>query len=113
MTNEVKEKIKLAVCVFGHGGSYQTWVSGTEQNIVLATKAAKKAKRDFKIKKGFVMPVNIFDITDTERWAYDGWTIVNPDDVDKESEAYKRGEIYNPYRGAKPIPRVEVLDVVL
>ena len=36
MTNEVKEKIKLAVCVFGHGGSYQTWVSGTEQNIVLA-----------------------------------------------------------------------------
>ena len=64
-------------------------------------------------KKGFVMPVNIFDITDTERWAYDGFTIVNPDDVDKESEEYKRGEIYNPYRGAKPIPRVEVLDVVL
>ena len=104
--------MKLAICVFGHGGSIQTWASGTEQNIVLATKAARKAKRDYKIKKGFVMPVNIFDITDSERWAYDGYTIVNPDIVDKESKEYQQ-DIYNQYRGAKPIPRVEVLEVVL
>ena len=109
-----KEKLKLAICVFGHGGSIQTWASGTEQNIVLATKAARKAKRDYKIKKGFVMPVNIFDITDSERWAYDGYTIVNPDIVDKDSEEYKEGiRYYNPYAGAKRLPYIETLDVVL
>ena len=81
--------LKLAICVFGHGGSIQTWCSGTDENIILATKAARKAKRDYKIKKGFVMPVNIFDITESERWAYNGYTIVNPDIVDKESEDYK------------------------
>ena len=107
-----KERVKLAICVFGHGGSYQAWASGTEQNIVLATKAAKKAKRDFKIKKGFVMPVNLYDITDTENWAYDGYTIVNPDKVDKESESYKQ-ELDNEFRGAEPIKRIEVLEVVL
>ena len=75
------KRIKLAICVFGHGGSYQVWASGTDENIVLATKAARKAKRDYKIKKGFVMPVNLYDITDTEHWAYDGYTIVDPDNV--------------------------------
>ena len=58
------------------------------------------------------MPVNIFDITDSEKWAYDGCTIVNPDIVDKESESYKM-DIYNPYRGAKTLPKIEVLEVVL
>ena len=104
--------LKLAICVFGHGGSIQTWCSGTDENIILATKAARKAKRDYKIKKGFVMPVNIFDITESERWAYNGYTIVNPDIVDKESEDYKNN-IYNEYRGAKRLPYIECLDVVL
>ena len=108
------ETLKLAICVFGHGGSIQVWASGTEENIILATKAARKAKRDYKIKKGFVMPVNIFDITDSERWAYDGNTIVNPDVVDKESEDYKRDiSYYSPYPGAKKLPNIECLDVVL
>ena len=109
---ENSKRIKLAICVFGHGGSYQVWASGTDKNIVLATKAARKAKRDYKFKKGFVMPVNIYDITDTEHWAYDGYTIVDPDKVDKESEAYKY-DIYNQFRGAEPIKRIEVLEVVL
>ena len=104
--------LKLAICVFGHGGSIQTWCSGTDENIILATKAARKAKRDYKIKKGFVMPVNIFDITESERWAYNGYTIVNPDIVDKESEEYKN-DTYNEFRGAKKLPYIECLDVVL
>ena len=83
------QRVKLAICVFGQGGSIQVWASGTDENSVLASRAARKAKRDYKIKKGFVMPVNIYDITDTEHWAYDGWTIVNPDKVDKNSESYK------------------------
>ena len=41
-----KEKLKLAICVFGHGGSIQVWATGTDENIKLATKAARKAKRD-------------------------------------------------------------------
>ena len=60
------------------------------------------------------MPVNIFDITDSERWAYDGYTIVNPDIVDKDSEEYKQGiRYYNSYAGAKRLPYIETLDVVL
>ena len=106
------KKIKLAICVFGHGGSIQVWASGSDENIVLATKAAKKAKRDYKIKKGFIMPVNLYDITNTERWAYDGYTIVNPDKVDKKSKSYKE-DFYNEFRGAEPIKRLEVLEVCL
>ena len=96
---EKAKTLKLAICVFGHGGSIQVWCSGTDENIIIATKAARKAKRDYKIKKGFVMPVNIFDITESERWAYNGYTIVNPDLVDKESEEYKN-DIYNQFREA-------------
>ena len=106
------QRVKLAICVFGHGVSIQVWASGTDENIILATKAARKAKRDYKIKKGFVMPVNIYDITDTEHWAYDGWTIVNCDKVDKNSDSYKN-DIYNQFRGAEPIKRIEVLKVAL
>lgn len=109
---ENAKRIKLAICVFGHGGSIQVWASGTDQNIVLASKAAKKAKRDYKIKKDFVMPVNIFDISECEHWAYNGYTIVDPDIVDKDSEEYKN-DIYNQFRGAKKLPYVETLDVVL
>jgi len=103
--------LKLAICVFGRG-STMVWSIGSDKNIILATKAARKAKRDYKLKAWSVMPVNIFDITDSENWAYDGYTIVNPDIVDKESESYKT-DIYNQYRGAKALPKIEVLEVVL
>ena len=106
------QRVKLAICVFGQGGSIQVWASGTDENSVLASRAARKAKRDYKIKKGHVMPVNIYDITDVEHWAYDGWTIVNPDKVDKNSDSYKN-DIYNQFRGAEPIKRIEVLKVAL
>lgn len=106
------QRVKLAICVFGHGGSIQVWASGTDENIILATKAARKAKRDYKIKKGQVMPVNIYDITDVDEWAYDGWTIVNPNKVDKNSDSYKN-DVYNQFRGAEPIKRIEVLKVAL
>jgi len=107
-----KEKSsKLAICVFGRGGA-MTWSIGTDENIILATKAARKAKRDYKLKAWSVMPVNIYDLADSEKWAYDGHTIVNPDIVDKESESYKT-DMYNQYRGAKPLTKIEVLDVVL
>ena len=106
------QRVKLAICVFGQGGSIQVWASGTDENSVLASRAARKAKRDYKIKKGFVMPVNIYDITDTEHWAYDGWTIVNPAKVDKNSESYKT-DFYNQFRGAEPIKRIEVIKVTL
>ena len=106
------QRVKLASCVFGQGGSIQVWASGTDENSVLASRAARKAKRDYKIKKGHVMPVNIYDITDVDKWAYDGWTIVNPDKVDKNSESYKT-DFYNQFRGAEPIKRIEVLKVAL
>ena len=37
------QRVKLAICVFGHGGSIQVWASGTDENIILATKAARKS----------------------------------------------------------------------
>tara|TARA_R100000458_G_C8248175_1_gene225636 strand:- start:125 stop:490 length:366 start_codon:yes stop_codon:yes gene_type:complete len=110
-TDTCRTPLKLAICVFGHGAA-MVWSIGSDKNIILATKAARKAKRDYKLKAWSVMPVNIFDITDSEKWAYDGCTIVNPDIVDKESESYKT-DIYNPYRGAKTLPKIEVLEVVL
>ena len=45
----IHDTFKLAICVFGQGASYQVWASGTDENIVLATKAARKAKRDYKL----------------------------------------------------------------
>ena len=107
-----KEQNKLAICVFGHGGTIQVWAIGSDENIILATKAARKAKRDYKLKAWSIMPVNLYDITDCETWAYDGMSIVDPNIVDKESESYKN-DIYNEFRGAKPIKRIEVLEVVL
>ena len=107
-----KEQNKLAICVFGHGGTIQVWAIGSDENIILATKAARKAKRDYKLKAWSIMPVNLYDITDCETWAYDGTSIVDPNIVDKESESYKT-DIYNQYRGAKTLPKIEVLEVVL
>ena len=106
-----KEQNKLAICVFGRG-SAMVWSIGSDENIILATKAARKAKRDYKLKAWSVMPVNIYDITDCETWAYDGMSIVDPNIVDKESESYKT-DIYNQYRGAKILKKIEVLEVVL
>ena len=102
----------LALCVFGHGGSSITWSSGTDPNIVHATRAARKAKRDYKLYAWQVMPVYIFDIHDSENWAFDGFNVVDPDVVDKESESYKN-DIYNQYRGCKPMKLIETLEVVL
>ena len=32
--------------------------------------------------------------------------------IHKADKAYKKGDIYNPYRGCKPLELIEVLDVV-
>ena len=102
----------LALCVFGHGGSSIAWSSGTDPNIVHATRAARKAKRDNKLLAWQVMPVHIFDIHDSENWAFDGYNVVDPDVVDKESESYKT-QPFNQYRGCKPMKLIETLEVVL
>ena len=72
----------------------------------------RKAKRDYGIKGWQVIPVNIYDIDDCKNWAFDGYTLVNPDKQDKESKAYKEGDIYNPYRGCEPLKFIETLEVV-
>ena len=41
---EEKEQTKVAIVYAGHG---QTWCVGTEANIILATRAVRKAKRDW------------------------------------------------------------------
>ena len=53
-----------------------------------------------------------FDISDCENWVFDGYSVVDADKQDKESEAYKKGDIYNPYRGCKPLKLIERLEVV-
>ncbi|OUW21748.1 MAG: hypothetical protein CBD21_00305 [bacterium TMED161] len=105
-----QEREVIAFCWVGHG--QYTWSIGYEPNIIHATRAVRKAKRDFSLKGWQVIPVSIFDIEDTEHWAFDGGSIVDADKQDKESKAYKEGDIYNPYRGCPCLKKIAELEVV-
>ena len=71
---ETKQQ-KVAIVYAGHG---QTWACGSEPNIVLATRAAKKAKRDwkaygYKIPKEHIFTAYLYDLTEVEDlWGFDG-----------------------------------------
>jgi len=100
----------IAFCFVGHG--QYTWSIGYDPNIVHATRCVREAKRMFKLKGWQVIPVTIFDIEDCENWAFDRMTLVDCDKQDKNSEAYKKGDIYNPYRGCPSLKKIEDLEVV-
>ena len=100
----------IAFCWVSHG-TY-TWSIGKDPNIVHATKCVRKAKRDFGLKGWQVIPVSIFDIEDTEHWAFDGMTLVDTDKQDKESEDYKQRHLYHEYAGCPSLKKIEDLEVV-
>ncbi len=105
-----QEREVIAFCWVAHGTF--TWSIGYEPNIIHATRAVRKAKRDYGLKGWQIIPVSIFDIEDTENWAFDGGTLVDTDKQDKSSEAYKNGEVYNQWRGCPPLKFIETLEVV-
>ena len=105
-----QERQVIAFCWVAHGTF--TWSIGRDPNIIHATRCVRKAKRDYGLKGWQVIPVSIFDIEDTENWAFDGMTLVDTDKQDKESEAYKKGEPYNPWRGCPSLKLIETLEVV-
>ena len=105
-----QEKEVIAFLLVSHGS--WVWSIGKDPSIVHATRCVRKAKRDYGLKGWQVIPVSIFDIEDTEHWAFDGGTLVDTDKQDKESEAYKNGEIYNQWRGCPPLKKIEDLEVV-
>jgi len=105
-----QEREVIAFCWVSHGTF--TWSIGRDPNIIHATRAVRKAKRDYGLKGWQVIPVSIFDIEDTEHWAFDGMTLVDTDKQDKESEAYKNGEVYNQWRGCPSLKLIETLEVV-
>lgn len=105
-----QEREVIAFCWVAHG-TY-TWSIGKDPSIVHATRCVRKAKRDYGLKGWQVIPVSIFDIEDTENWAFDGMTLVDTDKQDKESEAYKNGEVYNQWRGCPSLKLIETLEVV-
>jgi len=100
----------IAFCFVGHG--QYTWSIGKEPNIVHATRCVREAKRMFGLKGWQIIPVTIFDIEDTEHWAFDRMTLVDTDKQDKESEDYKNGDIYDQYRGCPSLKKIEDLEVV-
>ena len=100
----------IAFCWVSHG-TY-TWSIGKDPNIVHATRCVRKAKRDFGLKGWQVIPVSIFDIEDTEHWAFDGMTLVDTDKQDKESEDYKQRHLYHEYAGCQSLKKIEDLEVV-
>ena len=115
-----KKKIKYeqqprrvcAITTFGHAGTSIAWSSGNDPNIIHATRCVRKAKRDNKIYGWQIMTVHIFDIEDAiEQWAWDGYRLVDPDVVDKESDSYKN-DYFNSYKGCKPFKLIESLQVV-
>ena len=105
-----QEREVIAFCCVSHGTF--TWSIGKDPNIIHATRCVRKAKRDYGLKGWQVIPVSIFDIEDTEHWAFDGMTLVDTDKQDKESEAYKNGEVYNQWRGCPSLKLIETLEVV-
>ena len=105
-----QERQVIAFCWVSHGTF--TWSIGRDPSIIHATRAVRKAKRDYGLKGWQVIPVSIFDIEDTEHWAFDGMTLVDTDKQDKESEAYKNGEVYNQWRGCPSLKLIETLEVV-
>ena len=105
-----QEREVIAFCWLGHG-TY-TWSIGRDPNIVHATKCVRKAKRDFGLKGWQVIPVSIFDIEDTEHWAFDGMTLVDTDKQDKESEDYTQRHLYHEYAGCPSLKKIEDLEVV-
>ena len=105
-----QEREVIAFCWLGHG-TY-TWSIGYEPNIIHATRAVRKAKRDYGLKGWQVIPVSIFDIEDTEHWAFDGGTLVDTDKQDKKSDDYKNRRHYCQYAGCSPLKKIEDLEVV-
>ena len=83
---EAKEQTKVAIVYAGHG---QTWCVGTEANIILATRAVRKAKRDwgkmYKIPKEHIFNVYLYDLTDVkDLWGFEYDTGSVYDDETKE-----------------------------
>tara|TARA_R100000458_G_scaffold57678_1_gene64238 strand:- start:125 stop:463 length:339 start_codon:yes stop_codon:yes gene_type:complete len=84
---EAKEETKVAIVYAGHG---QTWCVGTEANIILATRAVRKAKRDwgkmYKIPKEHIFNVYLYDLTDVkDLWGFEYDTGRVYDDETKET----------------------------
>tara|TARA_A100001515_G_scaffold94210_1_gene75417 strand:+ start:510 stop:881 length:372 start_codon:yes stop_codon:yes gene_type:complete len=100
----------IAFCWVSHG-TY-TWSIGRDPNIIHATRCVRKAKRDYGLKGWQVIPVSIFDIEDTEHWAFDGGTLVDTDKQDKKSDDYKNRRHYCQYAGCPPLKKIEDLEVV-
>ena len=70
--NKKATKTVVAIVHAGHGTSY---ASGTEQPIIIATRAAKEAKRTwgriYKFPKETIFTASVYDITGVEKWNYD------------------------------------------
>ena len=105
-----QEREVIAFCWVSHGTF--TWSIGKDPNIIHATRCVRKAKRDYGLKGWQVIPVSIFDIEDTEHWAFDGMTLVDTDKQDKESEDYKQRHLYHEYAGCPSLKKIEDLEVV-
>ena len=105
-----QEKEVIAFLLVSHGS--WVWSIGKDPSIVHATRCVRKAKRDYGLKGWQVIPVSIFDIEDTEHWAFDGMTLVDTDKQDKESEDYKQRHLYHEYAGCPSLKKIEDLEVV-
>ena len=105
-----QEREVIAFLLVSHGS--WVWSIGRDPSIVHATRCVRKAKRDYGLKGWQVIKVNIYDMSDCNTWAFDGYTLVDADKQDKESEAYKNGEVYNQWRGCPSLKLIETLEVV-
>ena len=69
MESKKQEKNVTAIVHAGHGVSY---ASGSEPEIVIATRACKEAKKTwskiYKFKKETVLIALVFDVTNSESW---------------------------------------------
>ena len=87
MTNlKSKQKATKTVVAIVHAGHGTSYASGTEQPIIIATRAAKEAKSTwgsvYKFPKETIFTANVYDITGVEKWTYntDSCQVTNDDE---------------------------------
>ena len=87
MTNsKSKQKETRHVVAYVHAGHGVSTANGSEQPIIIATRAAKEAKstwgRTYKFPKETIFTASVYDVTGVKKWTYntDSCTVINDDE---------------------------------
>tara|TARA_Y100000114_G_scaffold107826_1_gene101173 strand:+ start:162 stop:479 length:318 start_codon:yes stop_codon:yes gene_type:complete len=87
MTQTSIKKATKTVVAYVHAGHGVSTANGNEQPIIIATRAAKEAKRTwgrtYKFPKETIFTATVYDVTGVEKWTYntDSCQVTNDDEI--------------------------------